>query len=105
MLEDDARGEKHRVVLDRRCFTGLQDLSASDAFKVFSEGEALVAHFHAPRDAYVALVGPTGPVLLTLKKLVVRREEARPCGTGSEGLPTTRARRSPTSSARCWMNG
>jgi hypothetical protein len=75
VLEDDARGEKHRVVLDRRCFTGLQDLSASDAFKVFSEGEALVAHFHAPGDAYVALVGPTGPVLVTLKKLVVRREE------------------------------
>ena len=75
VLEDDARGEKHRIVLDRRCFTGLQDLSASDAFKVFSEGEALVVHFHAPGDSYIALVGPTGPLLVTLKKLVVRQAE------------------------------
>jgi hypothetical protein len=76
IYEFDARdGHPHRIPFDQSWFSGLQDLTACDAHKIFLYGEARVAHFHAPGDAYVEIIEPSDAVVVLLRQLVIRREE------------------------------
>jgi hypothetical protein len=68
-------GQLHRIPYDQSWFSGLQDLTACDAHKVFLHGEARVANFHAQSDAYVDVIEPTEEVVIQLRQLVIRREE------------------------------
>lgn len=74
--EPDPRdGQPHRIPFDQSWFSGLQDLTASDAHRVFRYGETRVARFDAPAGAYVEIIEPSEPVLVQLRQLLVRREE------------------------------
>ena len=72
---DTLDGHPHRIPFEQAMFTGLQDLTRCDAFRVFVAGEAHVVQFDAPGDAYTALIPPTEPLTVTAPQLVVRREE------------------------------
>ena len=72
---DTLDGHPHRIPFEQAMFTGLQDLTRCDAFRVFVAGEAHVVQFDAPGDAYTALIPPTEPLTVTPPQLVVRREE------------------------------
>ena len=76
IYERDTRdGQPHRIPFDQSWFSGLQDLTACDAHKVFHHGQAPVVQFDAPGDAYVEIIEPTAAVVVQLRQLVVRREE------------------------------
>ena len=76
VFEPDPRdGQPQRIPFDQSWFSGLQDLTASDAHKVFRYGEARVARFAAPAGGYVEIIEPSEPVLVQLRQLLVRREE------------------------------
>ena len=72
---DTRDGQPHRIPFDQSWFSGLQDLSACDAHRVFRDGEARVTYFDAPGDAYVAIIEPTESMVVRLGQLVIRREE------------------------------
>ncbi len=76
IYEPDTRdGQPHRIPFDQSWFSGLHDLTACDAHKVFLHGEARVMHFDALGDAYVEIIEPSEAVVVQLRQLVVRREE------------------------------
>ena len=76
VYERDTRdGQPFRLPLEQNWFTGLQDLLTRDAFRIFSDGEASVAHFDAPGDDYVALMEPNDWISVRREQLVIRREE------------------------------
>jgi hypothetical protein len=76
IYEHDTRdGHLHRIQFDQSWFSGLQDLTACDAHKVFRYGGAQVACFDAPRGAYVEIIEPSEAVVVQLQQLLIRREE------------------------------
>jgi hypothetical protein len=76
IYEPDTRdGHPHRIPFDQLWFSGLQDLTACDAHRVFLHGEARVTHFHAQGDAYVEIIEPSEEVVVQLRQLVIRLEE------------------------------
>lgn len=76
IYEHDTRDwHPYRIPFDQSWFSGLQDLTACDAHRVFLHGEARVTHFHAPGDAYVEIIEPSEEVMVQLRQLVIRREE------------------------------
>lgn len=76
IYEPDTRdGQLHRIPFDQSWFSGLQDLTPCDAHKVFRYGEARVAQFDAPGDAYVEIIEPSEAVAVQLRQLLIRREE------------------------------
>ena len=76
IYEHDTRdGQSHRIPFDQSWFSGLQDLTPCDAHKVFRYGEARVAQFDAPGDAYVEIIEPSEAVAVQLRQLLIRREE------------------------------
>jgi hypothetical protein len=76
VYEFDTRdGQPHRIPFDRAWFSGLQDLSACDAHRVFHNGEAQVTSFDAPGAAYVEIIEPTESMVVRLGQVVIRREE------------------------------
>ena len=60
---------------DRSWFTGLQDLSERDAFRVLRDGTAEVCSFHAEAGWYVRLAVPGAVITVRETDLVVRRHE------------------------------
>lgn len=75
IYEHDDRYGQNRMPFERRWFSGLQDLSPCDAFKVFRDGQASVGWFDAPGDNYIALIEPNDWIEVRRDRLVVRREE------------------------------
>lgn len=76
VYEADTRdGQPHRIPFNQSWFSGLQDLTACDAHKVFRYGEARVAQFDATADAYLEIIEPSEPVVVQLRQLLIRREE------------------------------
>jgi hypothetical protein len=76
IYEHDTRdGHPHRIPFDQSWFSGLQDLTACDAHRVFLHGEARVTHFHAQGDAYVEIIEPSEGLVVQLRQLVIRLEE------------------------------
>src|SRR4051812_11292190 len=75
MYEEGADGEWFSVALDRRRFTGFQDLQERDVFRLFRQGQFDVVQFHALEHEYCHLIPPTGSVSICREELLVRREE------------------------------
>jgi hypothetical protein len=75
MYEEGADGEWFSVALDRRRFTGFQDLQERDVFRLFRQGRFDVVQFHAPEHEYCHLIPPTESVCVCREELLVRREE------------------------------
>jgi hypothetical protein len=74
-FEEMADGGWARVPADQRWFSGLQDLSEHDAFRLFRDGEVAVDQFAAPHPAYCHLLEPTENITVRNTDVVVRREE------------------------------
>jgi hypothetical protein len=72
---DTRDSQPHRIPFDRSWFSGLRDLTACDAHKVFRYGEARVMSFDAPGDAYIDIIEPSEAVVVQLRQLLIRREE------------------------------
>jgi hypothetical protein len=75
IYEPDDQHGPYRVPFEQARFSGLQDLSPCDAFKVFRDGQASIQWFDAPGDAYIALIEPTDWIEVRRERLVIRREE------------------------------
>ena len=65
----------HQIIMDRRWFSGLQDLCAHHAFQLFRDGEVRINQFAAPADQYCELLEPTEGITIRIAEVVVRREE------------------------------
>ena len=75
MYEEGADGEWFSVALERRRFTGFQDLQERDVFRLFRQGQVDVVQFRAPGNEYCHLIEPTVSVSIGRDDLLVRREE------------------------------
>jgi hypothetical protein len=76
VYEHDTRdGHRHRIPFDQSWFSGLQNLTACDAHKVFRYGGARVDCFDAPGEAYIEIIEPSEAVAVQLQQLLIRREE------------------------------
>ena len=74
-FERDADGRSFRLPTDQRRFSGLLDLRAKDAYRLFRDQVAVVDAFDAAEGEYVLLLRPEDGVEVRLDDLVVRREE------------------------------
>jgi hypothetical protein len=74
-FEDFGNGRWNRIPTDQRWFSGLQDLRAHDAFRLFRDGQARIDQFAAPAAEYCELLEPTESLTLRIADVVVRREE------------------------------
>jgi hypothetical protein len=74
-FDDLGNGDWAPVPTDHRWFSGLQDLSERDAFRLFRDGEVEVDQFAAPHPAYCHLREPTENITVRNTEVVVRREE------------------------------
>jgi hypothetical protein len=76
IYEPDDQHGPIRVPLEQTWFSGLQDLSPCDAFKVFRDGQASIGWFDAPDDdAYIVLIEPNEWIEVRRDWLVIRREQ------------------------------
>lgn len=73
--EQSAQGEWLRIPLERQCFSGLLDLYAHDAFRLFRAGEVSLTEFRTPVAAYASLRDEAGLLHVIIGDLLVRREE------------------------------
>ena len=73
-FERDADGRSFRLPTDHRRFSGLLDLRAKDAYRLFRDQVAVVDAFDAAEGEYVLLLRPEDGVEVRLDDLVVRRE-------------------------------
>ena len=73
--ERDADGRSFRLPTDHRHFSGLLDLRAKDAYRLFRDQVAIVDAFDAAEGEYVVLLRPEDGLEVRLDELVVRREE------------------------------
>ena len=74
-FERDADGRSFRLPTDQRRFSGLLDLRAKDAYRLFRDQLAVIDVFDADEGEYVLLLRPEDGVEVRLDDLVVRREE------------------------------
>jgi hypothetical protein len=74
-FEDFGNGRWNRIPTDQRWFSGLQDLRAHDAFRMFRDGQARIDQFAAPAGGYCELLEPTENLTIRIADVVVRREE------------------------------
>jgi hypothetical protein len=75
MYDQGADGQWSSVALERRRFTGFQDLQERDVFRLFRQGQVDVIQFHAPENEYCHLIEPTRTIAVRRDDLLVRREE------------------------------
>jgi hypothetical protein len=75
IYEEGADGEWFSAAMERRRFTGFQDLQERGVFRLFRQEQIDVVQFHAPGNEYCHLIGPTGNVSICRDDLLVRREE------------------------------
>ena len=87
-ITDD--GRRYNVPVERKHFSGLLDLNARDAFRLFRCGELIVTEFRTPRADYASLWDDAEPVLFMTGDLLLRREE-RDRFEAESGLSGTRA--------------
>lgn len=73
--EPDPDGCPFRLPHDQPWFTGLQDLTEHDAFRVLRDGTAEIHWFHAEEGHYVCLAEPGAVIPVHRADLVVRRSE------------------------------
>jgi hypothetical protein len=75
-FDDLGNGDWAPVPTDHRWFSGLQDLSERDAFRLFRDGEVAVDQFATPEEHhYCHLLEPTENITVRNTEVVVRREE------------------------------
>lgn len=72
-ITDD--GRRYDVPVDRKHYSGLLDLHARDAFRLFRCGEVALTQFRIPRADYASLWDDAEPVLFMIGDLLLRREE------------------------------
>jgi len=72
-MTDD--GRRYNVPVERKHFSGLVDLNARDAFRLFRCGELVVTEFRTPKADYASLWDDAEPVLFNVGDLLLRREE------------------------------
>ena len=87
-ITDD--GRRYNVSVERKHFSGLLDLNARDAFRLFRCGELIVTEFRTPRADYASLWDDAEPVLFMTGDLLLRREE-RDRFEAKSGFSGTRA--------------
>lgn len=73
--EEDIDGARFHVPEERRHFSGLLDLHASDAFHLFRAGEVCLTEFRRDRCGYACLVDGHPPHYAVIGDLLLGREE------------------------------
>ena len=73
--ERDAGGRMLRLPCDQRCVSGLLDLRARDAYRLFRDHTAVIDSFDAAEGEYRVLLHPEDGIEVRLDELVIRREE------------------------------
>ncbi len=73
--EQDADGAPFRLPIERRPFSGLLDLRAKDASRLFRDQGAAIDAFAAAEGEYLVVLRPEDGVEVRLDDLVIRREE------------------------------
>jgi hypothetical protein len=73
--ERDADGQWFRLPTDHRRVSGLLDLRAKDAYRLFRDQVAVIDAFDAADGEYVVVLRPEDGIEIRLADLVVRREE------------------------------
>ena len=70
-----ADGQTFRLPTDQRRFSGLLDLRAKDAYRLFRDQVAVIDAFDAAEGEYLVVLRPEDGIEVRLADLVVRREE------------------------------
>jgi len=68
-------GRRYSVPLERKYFSGLVDLNARDAFRLFRCGELVVTECRTPKADCALLWDDAEPVLFNVGDLLLHREE------------------------------
>ena len=68
-------GRRYNVPVERKYFSGLLELNARDAFRLFRCGELVLTEFRTPKADYASLWDDAEPVLFVIGDLLLRREE------------------------------
>ena len=74
-MEETAEGERFRVPHTQMRFSGVLDLHADDAFRVFRKGSAFLSHFLAVDGDYVRVLPDCEVVEVVREDLLVRTQE------------------------------
>ncbi|PKQ03512.1 MAG: hypothetical protein CVT71_03100 [Alphaproteobacteria bacterium HGW-Alphaproteobacteria-10] len=67
--------QPHSMPSERKRYSGLLDLHAQDAFRLFRSGELALTEFRTPNASHASVRGDESPVLCMIGDLVLRREE------------------------------
>ena len=93
--EQDADGAPFRLPTERRPYSGLLDLRAQDASRLFRDQGAVIDAFAAAEGEYRVVLRPEGGVPVRLDDLVIRREERDRFEREQQPAPPPRANGQP----------
>jgi hypothetical protein len=104
-LEETAEGERFSVPHTHTRFSGVLDLYADDAFRVFQERSAIVSDFLAPDGDYVSVLPDCEAVEVRQDKLLVRTQERDRFETQSRSAGPTMGVAASDDYRKVWVDG
>lgn len=74
-IEETAEGERFTLPHTHTRFSGVLDLHADDAFRVFQERALVLSHFLAPDGDHVRVLPDCGGVEVRCERILIRKQE------------------------------